>query len=57
MAARSARGTSIVLLAPPTWPFDGEETTSHYLSHLAYGVTQLPLLYMLSRFRPWLAVE
>ncbi len=57
MAARSARGTSIVLLALPTWPFDAEQTTSHYLSHLAYGVTQLPLLYMLWRVRPSLAVE
>lgn len=43
-------GASVHPLA--IWPFDPAQTTSHYLAHVVYAGTQLPLLWVAGRWPP-----
>lgn len=42
-------GALISVLPLPIMPFEPEQSLSHYLSHLIYGVTQLPLLWLVAK--------
>lgn len=44
-------GAVLSVLPIPIWPFAPEQSFSHYLTHLLYGVTQIPALYALWRGR------
>lgn len=40
-------GAVLSVLPLPVLPFAPEQTSEHYLSHLLYGITQIPALYSL----------
>jgi hypothetical protein len=40
-------GAILSVLPVPLWPFYPEQSLSHYLSHVIYGVAQLPLIWVL----------
>ncbi len=43
-------GGAILSVIPlPIWPFYPEQSASHYISHVIYGVAQLPLLWVLGK--------
>lgn len=42
-------GAILSAIPTPFWPFYPEQSLSHYLSHVIYGVAQLPLIWVLFR--------
>lgn len=42
-------GALLSVLPLPLWPFYPEQAAGHYLAHVIYGVTQLPLIWVLWR--------
>jgi hypothetical protein len=36
----------------PLWPFTPEQTPEHYVAHVIYASTQVPLIWLLARSRP-----
>lgn len=45
-------GGILSILPLPLWPFEPEQSVAHYLSHLFYSLTQLPLIgLMVSQLR------
>ncbi len=40
-------GAVLSVLPLSMWPFAPEQSIAHYLNHLLYGVTQVPVLYAL----------
>ncbi len=40
-------GALFSVLPLPLWPFVPEQSAGHYLSHVIYGVAQLPLIWVL----------
>lgn len=44
-------GALLSVLPVPLWPFVPEQSLAHYLSHLFYGVTQVPAIAILWRLR------
>lgn len=40
-------GAILSVLPLPLWPFYPEQAIAHYFSHIIYGVTQLPLIWIL----------
>lgn len=42
-------GAMLSVLPLPIWPFEPEQSLSHYLAHLTYGIAQLPLIFVLWR--------
>jgi hypothetical protein len=40
-------GAILSVLPLSLWPFDPEQSLGHYFSHVIYGVTQLPLIWVL----------
>lgn len=40
-------GAVLSVMPLPLWPFFPEQSTGHYVSHVIYGVAQVPLLWVL----------
>ena len=43
-------GAVVSVLPLPWLPFTPEQSAGHYLSHVIYGVAQLPLIWLLARY-------
>ena len=42
-------GAILSVIPLPIWPFYPEQSIGHYVSHVIYGVAQLPLLWVLGK--------
>ncbi|MEX1005153.1 MAG: hypothetical protein WD156_07280 [Acidimicrobiia bacterium] len=40
-------GAILSIVPLPVWPFVPDQSLGHHLAHFAYGVTQLPAIYLL----------
>lgn len=40
-------GALLSVLPLPLWPFVPEQSAGHYISHVIYGIAQLPLIWVL----------